>query len=141
MIPLGFLVQDFSQWYDSVRLFCALNLWLKTFPPPYILLHLVTVGHEVYVFFARELPRNLPRGSAEALVLVGYAGAASREDLDVLPFSSDLLRAEFACVHEVCPWEATGAASSSLIQAGGCGKKPIRAEGFDDIPLLNGSKD
>ena len=55
----------------------------------YILLHLVTAGHEVYVFFARELPRNLPRGSAEALVLVGYAGAASREDLDVLiPFSS-----------------------------------------------------
>ena len=31
-------------------------------------LHLTTAGHEVLVFFARELPRHLPCGSAGALV-------------------------------------------------------------------------
>lgn len=52
MIPLGFLVQDFSQ-YDSVRLFCALNLWLKTFPPPYTSYYILLQQAMRYTSFLR----------------------------------------------------------------------------------------
>ena len=112
--------------------------WLKTFPAT---LHLTPAGHEVYVFGARELPGNLPCGSAGALVilvLVGYAASSQTWKADLLQISSDRAT-EFAGGHEVCPWEATGTAtSSSLIQAGGVGRISWIPCCFDDIPL-NGS--
>ena len=137
-----FLLASWCRIFRSTTRYDCFALWISGSRPSRHLIHLITSCYSRpwgIRLFCEGASSQLATWECWSLSSCWICRSSQQRRLgcaDTLQLrSSDLLRAEFACVHEVCPWEATGTASSSLIQAGG-GKNPIRAEGFDDIPLM-----